>query len=261
MVCEGGVTSSNDTASSPSPLVVACRHAWRRYLNDRGCNCTFMECDDCGVIRKVSRCSTHTAESQDTRSSREYYHESFDDGIPLNASYAQELATALQEMGAPALPRDGSILEVGCGIGRLVPWFLHCGLRYTAVETDPWAGRYVREAYQVEVEAARWQDVVVEPRSFDIVASLHFLEHTTEADVAFEKMVMTARHYVVLVVPEGWDIWNADHWWMFSQDVLRAWARNLGLRLYGPVQKSVAVPEDTIYALFELPDDRTPGKG
>jgi SAM-dependent methyltransferase len=218
-----------------------------------------MGCDDCGVIRKVSRCSTHTAKNQDTRSSREYYQESFDDGIPLNASYVQELTTALQEMAAPTLPRDASILEVGCGTGRLVPWFLQCGLRYTAVETDPWAGRYVREAYQVEVEPAPWQDVVVEPRSFDIVASLHFLEHTTEADVAFEKMVMAARRFVLLVVPEGSDLWNPDHWWMFSQDVLRTWARNLGLRLYGPVQKRVAVPEETIYAVFELPDDRAQG--
>ena len=200
----------------------------------------------------------HTAQSQDTRPSREYYKESFDDGVPLNTSYVLELTSALEEMAAPALPRDASILEVGCGIGRLVPWFLHGGLRYSAIETDPWAGRYVREAYQVEVEAVPWQDVVVEPGSFDIVASLHFLEHTTEADVAFEKMAMAARRYVLLVVPEGWDIWNPDHWWMFSQDVLRAWARNLGLRLYGPAQKSVAVPEDTIYALFERPDDRLP---
>ena len=105
-----------------------------------------MACDDCSVVRKVSRCSTHTEKSQDTRSSREYYQDSFDDGIPLNDSYAKELGTALREMGAPAFARDASILEVGCGVGRLVPWFLHGGLRYTAVETDPWAGRYVREA-------------------------------------------------------------------------------------------------------------------
>ena len=76
----------------------------------------------------------------------------------------------------------------------------------------------------------------------------------TEADAAFEKMVMAARRYVLLVVPEGWDIRNADHWWMFTRDVLRVWARNLGLRLYGPVQKTVAAREDTIYAVFE----RTP---
>jgi hypothetical protein len=135
-----------------------------------------------------------------------------------------------------------------------------CAAACTTVETDPWAGRFVREAYQVEVEAVPWQDVAVKPRSFDIVASLHFLEHTAEADVAFEKMVTAARRHVLLVVPEGSDVCNPDHWWMFSQDVLRTWARNLGLRLYGPVQKSVAVPEETIYALFELVDDLAPGE-
>jgi SAM-dependent methyltransferase len=193
----------------------------------------------------------HRARAQETRSSREYYGELFDDGIPQNATYALELTTALRDMGAPPFPRGGSVLEVGCGIGRLVPWFLHGGLRYTAVETDAWAGRYVRDAYQVPVETLSWEELAVEPRSFDVVASLHFLEHVTEADAAFEKMVMAARRYVLVVVPEGWDIRNADHWWMFTQDVLRVWARNLGLRLYGPVQKTVYAWEDTIYALFE----------
>ena len=80
----------------------------------------------------------------------------FDDGIPQNATYALELASALREMDAPPLPRGGSLLEVGCGIGRLVPWFLHGGMRYTAVETDRWASRYVREAYQVPVETRPW---------------------------------------------------------------------------------------------------------
>ena len=37
----------------------------------------------------------------------------------------------------------------------------------------------------------------------------------------------------------------------FTQDVLRVWARNLNLRLCGPVQKRVAEPVDTIHALFE----------
>jgi hypothetical protein len=170
----------------------------------------------------------HRAQSQDTRSSREYYSELVGDGIPQNASYTLGLTTALQDMDAPPFPRGGSVLEVRCGIGRLMPWFLHGGMHYTAVETDAWAGRYVREAYQVPVETQPWEDFAVEPRSFDVVASLHFLEQVTEADAAFEKMAMAARRYVLLVVPEGWDIRNADHRWMFNHDVLRVWARNLG---------------------------------
>ena len=163
------------------------------------------------------------------RSSREYYEsmESFDDGIPLNTSYARELTTASQEMGAPALARS-SILEVGCGVGRLVPWFLNARPALHGGRDRSVGGALRPRGLQVEVEAEPWQDVVVEPRSFDIVASLHFLEHTAEADVAFEKMVMVARRYVLLVVPEGSDVWNPDHWWMFSQDVLRTWATEPG---------------------------------
>jgi len=250
----GLIDRSSDGPDLRSSVEIVCRHAWLKHRHEGGCPCMFMRCEDCGVIRKTFLCPLHKGQTQDKRSSREYYHEAFDDGVPQNATYALELASALREMDAPPLPRGGSLLEVGCGIGRLVPWFLHGGLRYTAVETDPWAGRYVREAYQVPVETRPWEDVPIEPQAFDVVASLHFLEHVTEADVAFEKMVMAARRYVLLVVPEGWDIWNADHWWMFTQDVLRVWARNLGLRLYGPVQKTVVAREDTIYAVFE----RTP---
>src|SRR5262249_56196167 len=108
-----------------------------------------------------------------------------------------------------------------------------------------------REVYDVGVssdvgEAAGWG-----PRSIDVVAAIHCLEHVADADAAFAKMVEVARHHVLIVVPEGWDIWNPDHLWMFTQDVLRTWGRNMGLRVYGPVQKRVAEPEDTIYALFE----------
>src|SRR5262249_42395779 len=100
----------------------------------------------------------------------------------------------------------------------------------------------------VPFETRPLEDCASEPRSLYVVARLHFLEHVTEADEAFGKIVRASRRYVFLVVPEGRDISNPDHWWMFTQDVLRVWASNLGLRLYGPVQKMVALPEDTIYA-------------
>ncbi len=66
-------------------------------------------------------------------------------------------------------------------------------------------------------------------------------------------MTRFAERILFIVVPEGSDIWNPDHWWLFTQEVLRIWAQNLNLRLHGPVQKRVAEPEDTIYALFERP--------
>src|SRR5262249_6769059 len=134
---------SNEAPDLQTAVGIVCRHAWLKHRNQRDCLCEFMRCEDCGVVRKLSRCSLHKAQTQDKRSSREYYEEAFDDGIPQNAAYALELASALREMDAPPLPREGSLLEVGCGIGRLVPWFLHGGMRYTGVESDPWAARYV----------------------------------------------------------------------------------------------------------------------
>jgi hypothetical protein len=74
--------------------------------------------------------------------------------------------------------------------------------------------RYVREAYQAPVEVRPWQDLALEPQSFDMIAGLHFRERVTDVDAAFKEMVVAARRYLLFVVSEGWQIWNADHWWM-----------------------------------------------
>jgi hypothetical protein len=231
----------------------ACRHSWRPHTNERDCTCAFVKCTRCTVVKKLSRCEFHESSTQDKRPGREYFASMglFDDGIPQNTTYAVELATALAEMRAPAFAPGTSVLEIGSGIGRLVPWFLKGGMSYTALEPEPWAARYIRDAYDVAVTTEPWEATTIPPRSIDLVASIHTLEHLAGADAAFEKMVEVSRRYVLIVVPEGWDIWNPDHFWMFTQDVLRSWGRNMGLRVYGPVQKRVAEPEDTIYALFE----------
>jgi hypothetical protein len=235
--------------------MIVCMHSWVEHANERDCHCAFVKCQHCGVVKKSSRCAFHEAHSQEKRPGRDYYLDpemgAFDDGIPQNTTFALELATALVDMGAPEFARGSSVVEIGCGIGRLVPWFLSAGMHYRAVEADPWACRYVYDAYRVPATPQTWEAVTVEPRSVDVVACVHTLEHLAEADAAFAKMVMATRRYVLLVVPEGWDIWNPDHCWMFTADVLRVWARNMALHLYGPVQKRVAKNEDTIYALFE----------
>jgi hypothetical protein len=77
----------------------------------------------------------------------------FDDGIPQNTTYAMELTTALAEMQAPAFAPGSSVLEIGSGIGRLVPWFLKGGMSYTALEPDRWAARYIRDARVMTMSA------------------------------------------------------------------------------------------------------------
>src|SRR5262245_30124588 len=118
--------------------LVVCEHSWRHHGTRGECSCTFTRCKRCGVVKKLSRCSFHEAASQERRSPREYFESMgvFDDGIPQNTTYARELDVALEEMSAPAFPPGTSVLEIGCGIGRLVPWFLHRGMHYAAVEPD-----------------------------------------------------------------------------------------------------------------------------
>src|SRR5262249_32876027 len=163
----------------------------------------FVKCRRCKVVKKISRCPFHEATAQERRPARGYFDSMgvFDDGIPQNTSYALELATALADMDAPPFGPGTSALEVGCCIGRVGPFLLQAGRAYAAVDTDPWARRSVRDPYAVRVPEEPWEVMPVEPRSFDLVASFHCLEHVTDAASAFAKMVLTARQYVLIIVP------------------------------------------------------------
>src|SRR5262245_7169546 len=138
---------------------VACKHAWDPYANERDCTCAFVRCRRCAVVKKLSRCDFHESATQDKRPAGEYFESMglFGDGIPQNTTYAKELTAALEEMRAPGFAPGTSVLEIGSGIGRLVPWFLKGGMSYMALEPDAWAARYIRDAYDVAVTTDIWE--------------------------------------------------------------------------------------------------------
>jgi SAM-dependent methyltransferase len=76
-------------------------------------------------------------------------------------------------------PNGGSVLEIGCGIGKWAPLWTSLGFRYTGLDASPSAIRLARERHpelDFRLGEAQRMEFLDE---FDVVFSHTFLQHTT----------------------------------------------------------------------------------
>jgi SAM-dependent methyltransferase len=170
------------------------------------------------------------------------------DGIPHNRQYIQEMEHALLDM--MIAPRRGSVLEIGAGNGRLVPWFLRNGYQYTAVELSSWACHYMEEAYDVNTYCGDFVRDVPNSSEYDLIAAFHSLEHMTNAEAAFEKIgrILRPGGGFLYCGPEGTDLANPDHVWFWPPEALTIWLASCGLILKRYVLHSIQPHERTLFA-------------
>jgi SAM-dependent methyltransferase len=118
------------------------------------------------------------------------------DGSPV------ELYALLPEMGegeriARAVPAGGSILELGCGAGRITRQLVRLGFRVTAVDESPAMLAHVEDA---ETVCARIEGLEL-GRSFDaVVLASNLINAPPDARTA---SLATCRRHPDLVVVEG----------------------------------------------------------
>lgn len=231
-----------------------CKHKWER-LQDTIC-CEHYKCELCDAIKKTSICDFHTKISH-TYIGKEYFVSSkignFKDDIPLNKQYINELEFALNEFN---FNRDSkylrTVIEIGAGIGRLIPMFLKNGFDYTGLEYNEWAVRYMENAYDVKVIKEDFMKLNLD-KKYNLVVCIHTLEHFKDADVAFEKLcnLVTPYGYLLIEVPHRKDLYNPDHYWFFDKAVLYNWADLNDFEVIGYLQKKVIEREDYIYCLMK----------
>jgi len=172
-----------------------------------------------------------------------------EDGItPRNRPVHIEALRALTRIEPAA-----HVLEIGAGVGRLVPLFLRAGCQYAAVEPDRWAARYIRQAYGVPVVCRTLETAHLDEARGAVVA-VHALEHFHAADAAFERMValVAPGNWLLIVVPDGSDRWNPDHWWGLSTITLSNWGAALGLELLY-MRTDPGTPEAVVTATWRKP--------
>ncbi len=104
-----------------------------------------------------------------------------------------------------ALPRDGVLLEVGCGTGGAAATLAH-ELGWTAFGIEPdFASREVAASLGVHSEEASLASLAEQGREFDLVLLSHVLEHVVDPRGFLEQVlrVLSRNGVLVIEVPNG----------------------------------------------------------
>jgi len=110
-------------------------------------------------------------------------------------SFDEHLELCKYETTVPAferwLPRDGRILEAGCGLGRWIAYFAHNGYRLTGLDVTADGMRQLRSKdVNAELVQGDVRGLPFRENSFDAVLSLGVLEHIEEGpEHALEEVV------------------------------------------------------------------------
>ncbi len=215
------------------------------------CGCITCRCNICGVSHATYKCPGHQPGYPHSSQSESYYGPESDgirDGIPQNHIAIREWQDAFQaDLGTP-LERQRYTLDIGAGICRHAPLLMRHGASITAIEPDPWAARFLRQAYQIETHECSLEHFDA-PRQYEIVIAAHALEHFPNAPAALAKMatLLAPGGRLFLIVPDDRDLTNPDHFWHFTRRGLEKWCFDLGLTDIRSTQKSLVEKEDFIY--------------
>ena len=98
-------------------------------------------------------------------------------------------------------PAGQPVLDYGCGRGESIDFFGSAGFKVTGADVDPECVRLASRYGPASV--LNPDDPVAQfgPKSFDIVACFHVLEHVDNPKKTLGELAAIARHYVVLAVP------------------------------------------------------------
>jgi SAM-dependent methyltransferase len=106
----------------------------------------------------------------------------------------------------PKAPRNGRLLDLGCGVGNFLAVARDSGFEVTGVELNPSAVRFARETYGLsEIFAVRPEEFrAANPdRTFDVVTCFEVLEHQDDPQ-GFLKVAresLASGGYIALSVP------------------------------------------------------------
>jgi SAM-dependent methyltransferase len=152
--------------------------------------------------------------------------------------YRGRRAIVRSELERLPLPDRASILDAGCGSGRMLQELVDFGA-VSGIELDPdamgmAASRGVGEVRQGRLEQLPWSD-----GAFDLITCLDVVEHTPDDRVTLAELRRVARPggWLLLTVPAYQALWSAHdlanhHYRRYGRRSLRAAALDAGWHLH-----------------------------
>lgn len=223
-----------------------------------------VQCCHCGLVYLDPR--------PDERLLAEYYPEDyspFKSGTGLVDRVKEALRRQEARKIAKLLPKNGSVLEVGCAVGDLlVPLRDDQGMAVEGIEMSPHAVKAARERHGLTVHAGTVFDAPCHSEAFDAVVMRHVVEHFPSARLAMERAARFLRPggYIFITTPNHdsldrrifgrfwYDYDVPRHMAVFSVETLRKLLDDTGFDVV-EVTHSL-VPNDWIHSLCYVLGER-----
>ena len=110
----------------------------------------------------------------------------------------------------------GTLLDVGCALGGFLAVAQEHGFQVEGVEIAEYAAEQARTRLHIKVTNSDIYSAELAPESYDVITMWDVIEHLTEPNLAFEKIIRALR-------PKGYVAFSTG-------DVSSAWARLTGKR-------------------------------
>jgi SAM-dependent methyltransferase len=151
--------------------------------------------------------------------------------------YRGRLRIVMQEVARLALPRNASIIDVGCGSGRMLDELARFG-DVAGVDVSASAVAAAQARGHLRVSRARAEELPFPDDSFHLVTCLDVLEHTPDDERTLRELLRVTRPggHLLVTVPAYQALWSHhdernDHYRRYRRRGLRATAARAGWRL------------------------------
>jgi SAM-dependent methyltransferase len=148
-----------------------------------------------------------------------------------------------------------TMLEIGCGLGSYVPFFLRNGWNYEAVESSKFAAYWTRNTFDVDVHEKTFEKFHEEPfvPFYHLIFAAHVLEHMESAPLALVWIneLLKPDGQLMLIVPDDSDPTNPGHQWFFTEPTLRALLEQKGFKNIRTAIRKRVERENFIYCVAE----------
>jgi SAM-dependent methyltransferase len=135
-------------------------------------NLNIVRCSQCGYILVNPRPSSSDLE--------DFYQEYYPDQEGLPQSWGGEMSEIFSSTyrQIDAGKDGGRILDIGSSYGHFLSQFETSKWKATGIDPSPTAVAYCNEKYpHITAHVANFEDVFLEPESFDVITSFYVLEH------------------------------------------------------------------------------------